>query len=58
LGERWIGLDSGNQLGIHGTNDPASIGRAESRGCIRLSPTDVDDVYDILSIGSKVVIRR
>ncbi|HEX3655880.1 MAG TPA: L,D-transpeptidase family protein [Pirellulales bacterium] len=56
LGERWI--DLGNQIGIHGTNDPASIGRAESRGCIRLSPTDVEDVYDILSIGSKVVIRR
>jgi len=56
LGERWI--DLGNQIGIHGTNDPASIGRAESRGCIRLSPTDVDDVFDILSIGSKVVIRR
>jgi lipoprotein-anchoring transpeptidase ErfK/SrfK len=56
LGERWI--DLGNQIGIHGTNDPRSIGQAESRGCIRLSPGDVEDVYDILSIGSKVVIRR
>jgi LysM repeat protein len=56
LGERWV--DLGNQIGIHGTNDPSSIGRAESRGCIRLSPPDVEDVYDILSIGSKVVIRR
>ena len=56
LGERWI--DLGNQIGIHGTNDPRSIGRAESRGCIRLSPADIEDVYDIVSIGSKVVIRR
>jgi hypothetical protein len=56
LGGRWI--DLGNQIGIHGTNDPQSIGRADSRGCVRLSPTDIDDVFDILSVGSKVVIRR
>jgi len=56
LGEFWIGL--GSQLGIHGTNDPASIGGDESRGCIRLSPRDAQDVYDILSIGSRVTIRR
>jgi len=56
LGERWI--DLGNGLGIHGTNNPESIGKAESRGCIRLSPADVADVYDILSVGSRVIVRR
>jgi len=56
LGERWI--DLGNGFGIHGTNNPESIGKAESRGCVRLSPADVADVYDILSVGSRVVIRR
>jgi hypothetical protein len=56
LGGRWI--DLGNRLGIHGTNDPASIGRAESRGCIRLSPPDIADVYDILSVGSRVTIWK
>ncbi len=56
LGERWI--DLGNGLGIHGTNNPESIGKSESRGCVRLSPADVADVYDILSVGSRVVIRR
>ncbi len=56
LGERWI--DLGNSLGIHGTNNPESIGKAESRGCVRLSPADVADVYDILSVGSRVTIRR
>jgi LysM repeat protein len=56
LGERWI--DLGNRLGIHGTNDAASIGAAESRGCIRLSAKDVEDVYDILSVGSHVIVRR
>ncbi len=56
LGERWIDLGGG--IGIHGTNDSDSIGQAASRGCIRLSPADVVDVYDILSVGSRVVIRR
>ncbi|MBX7165764.1 MAG: L,D-transpeptidase family protein [Pirellulales bacterium] len=56
LGERW--LDLGNHLGIHGTNDPNSVGRAESRGCIRMSPADIIDVYDILSVGSRVTIRH
>jgi lipoprotein-anchoring transpeptidase ErfK/SrfK len=56
LGERLI--DLGNQIGIHGTNDPATIGSGETRGTIALGPRDVEDVYDILSIGSTVVIRR
>jgi lipoprotein-anchoring transpeptidase ErfK/SrfK len=56
LGERWISL--GQQLGIHGSNDPQGPARADERGCIRLSDRDIDDVYDILSVGSKVVIRR
>ncbi len=56
LGGRWI--DLGNRIGIHGTNDPGSIGRAESRGCIRLSPGDINDVFDILSVGSRVTIWK
>jgi LysM repeat protein len=56
LGGRFIGL--GGQFGIHGTNDPRSIGRNDLRGCISLSPKDIEDVYDILSENSKVVIRR
>jgi hypothetical protein len=55
LGERWI--DIGNSYGIHGTIDPASIGKSESQGCIRLHNDDVEAVYDLLSIGSEVVIR-
>jgi len=56
LGERWI--DIGNHYGIHGTIDPKSIGRAKSRGCIRMKNSDVADVYDLLGIGSEVIIRR
>lgn len=55
-GERWIGL--GNDLGIHGTDRPENVGRTDLSGSISLSPRDVEDVFDILSLGSKVTIRR
>lgn len=56
LGERW--LDLGDSYGIHGTIEPNSIGKAESRGCIRLRDKDVIEVYDFLVKGSEVVIRK
>jgi LysM repeat protein len=56
LGERWIGL--GSEMGIHGTNRPDNIGRTDLAGSISLNPRDVEDVYDILTVGSKVTIRR
>ena len=56
LGERWIGIGDG--FGIHGTIDPDSVGRAQSRGCIRLRSADVEEVFDLLGIGSEIVIRR
>jgi len=57
LGKRgyWIGLeglDANTRMhtgyGIHGTNDPASIGRAESLGCIRLADADIEQVFSLL----------
>jgi LysM repeat protein len=56
LGKHLLGLD--NQTAIHGTNDPANIGRANEHGWISLGAGDVADLYDILSVGSQVVIRR
>ena len=56
LGERWI--DLGDSYGIHGTIDPDSIGKAESRGCIRLADREVIEVYNFLVKGSEVVIRK
>ena len=56
LGERWI--DIGDSYGIHGTIDPQSIGRAESRGCVRMLAEEVAEVYDLLGVGSQVVIRQ
>lgn len=54
LGERWI--DIGDSYGIHGTIEPDSIGKNESRGCIRMLNSDVEEVYDFLVIGSEVKI--
>lgn len=56
LGTHWI--DLGDSYGIHGTIEPDSIGKAESRGCIRLLNADVSEVYDMLDAGSEVVIRQ
>ena len=56
LGSHWI--DLGDSYGIHGTIDPNSIGKAESRGCIRLLNADVSEAYDLLETGSEVVIRQ
>ncbi len=55
LGPRW--LDLGNSYGIHGTIEPESIGKAASRGCIRLQNDDAIEVYDFLVKGSEVVIE-
>jgi lipoprotein-anchoring transpeptidase ErfK/SrfK len=41
---------------IHGTNDPSSIGRHVSSGCIRLNNEDVIDLYNRINIGTKVVV--
>lgn len=56
LGEFWVGFGDG--YGIHGTIEPDSIGKAESRGCIRLRDQDIAEVFDLLTVGSTVLIRR
>ena len=54
-GTRWMRLDGA--FGIHGTNEPESIGRAASDGCIRLHNEDVEELFDLLVTGSPVVIK-
>jgi len=62
LGKLWIGLTE--QIGIHGTNDPKNLRRADNRGTICLGERDIEDLFDILSAeselatGSRVTIRR
>jgi len=46
------------QMGIHGTNDPSSIGRAVSNGCIRLANANITRLVDMLPVaGVPVEIR-
>jgi peptidoglycan hydrolase-like protein with peptidoglycan-binding domain len=47
LGFRWMGLTIGNKnkYGIHGNNNPYSIGQNVSRGCIRMLNSDVEELY-------------
>jgi len=58
LGLRWIGLSpgKGNYYGIHGNSSPYSIGRAVSKGCIRMINSDVLSLYDIVPLKTPVWI--
>lgn len=46
------------KFGIHGTLDPYSVGWASSHGCIRMNNDDVAELYNIIPIGTKVVIAN
>jgi hypothetical protein len=56
VGTRWIGL-SHKGYGIHGTNQPKSIGKAASHGCIRMAKADLEELFEILRPGDAVSIR-
>jgi hypothetical protein len=51
------GWSGGDQLAIHGTNDPASLGRAASAGCLRVSATALGVLKRVLRPGTPVVIH-
>ncbi len=57
FGTRWIGLNvPWGAYGIHGTNKPYSIGQHASHGCIRMRNRDVEELYEIVPVGTKVTI--
>jgi L,D-transpeptidase ErfK/SrfK len=53
IGTRWLGL-SVKGYGIHGTNNPSSIGHNASHGCIRLRNHDVEELFGMVSVGDDV----
>ena len=60
LGARALYLYRGGRdtlYRIHGTNEPWSIGRAMSSGCIRMLNEDVVHLYGLARVGAKVVVR-
>jgi len=54
LGTRRLNL--GNGYALHGTNQPDSIGRAVSHGCVRLRNADIEKLYDMVTVGTPVYI--
>lgn len=55
MGEAVLGLDRGNYA-IHGTYNPASIGKFVSHGCIRMHNRDIRDLYNRVGIGTRVYV--
>jgi lipoprotein-anchoring transpeptidase ErfK/SrfK len=49
---------SGGEYAIHGTNAPGSIGGFVSYGCIRMHNSDILDLYNRVSFGTRVVVTR
>jgi lipoprotein-anchoring transpeptidase ErfK/SrfK len=55
LGARAMYI-GGTEYRIHGTNDPSSIGKFVSSGCIRMTNDSAIDLYNRVSIGAKVIV--
>jgi lipoprotein-anchoring transpeptidase ErfK/SrfK len=55
LGTRWMGLSSPG-VGIHGTDEPASIGYSLSHGCIRMLVPDAEWLFEHVTVGTPVFI--
>jgi hypothetical protein len=53
VGTRWMGLNK-HGYGIHGTNEPKSIGKAASHGCIRMAKADLEEFYEMVAVGDTV----
>jgi len=61
FGSRWMGLnipnhEDGLKYGIHGTNEPESIGTFASGGCIRMENREVEELYQKVKINTPVFI--
>jgi lipoprotein-anchoring transpeptidase ErfK/SrfK len=60
LGRYWIGFwtNGKNWVGMHGTPNPNSVGRAASHGCIRMYNKDIEELFSQVSPGTPVVVVR
>jgi L,D-transpeptidase catalytic domain/Putative peptidoglycan binding domain len=54
LKARWMGIYEG--AGIHGTEETGSLGTAASHGCIRMAIPDVEELYDLVEVGTPIYI--
>jgi lipoprotein-anchoring transpeptidase ErfK/SrfK len=56
MGVAAMTLSGGGQYAIHGTNAPGTIGGYVSHGCIRMFNPDITDLYNRVSVGTRVVV--
>jgi hypothetical protein len=56
LGTRWIGFyaKGGGVFGVHGTNEPSSIGHFVSHGCVRMFNENVEELFELVEVGTPV----
>lgn len=52
------GWSGGDQLALHGTNAPSSIGRSASAGCLRVSESILNRLRPLLRLGTPVIVRQ
>ncbi|MDG0813623.1 L,D-transpeptidase [Cohnella rhizosphaerae] len=57
FGSRGMTL-SDTLYAIHGTDEPSSVGKDESHGCARMNKQDVEELFDLVQIGTKVTISK
>ena len=60
MGLHWIQFATAgeNQVGLHGTPHPWTIGKAASHGCVRMYPKDIEALYSRICVGTPVIIVR
>ena len=58
LGSRWMGFDTDPHYGIHGTIHPEAIGENATAGCVRMLNADVEELFDVVPIGTTVTIQE
>lgn len=54
LGYRW--MEFADLYGVHGTNDPDSVGGYVSNGCVRMHESDVEELYDMVPLATPLII--
>lgn len=56
LGTRWMAFE-GDILGIHGTLHPETVGHYASNGCVGMTTADVEELFDLITVGTPLVIE-
>ncbi|WP_299485677.1 L,D-transpeptidase [Acaryochloris sp. IP29b_bin.137] len=60
LGTRWLGFwtNGKNWIGFHGTPNRSSVGSAASHGCVRMYDEDIQELFELVAVGTPVKVIR